>query len=276
MMCALSYRAFSWATVVLLLGLIVVGTLVNSSRAALSVPDWPLSYGKLLLTKWPGNIFWEQLHRLMVAITGFVLIALAIAVRRESAIKRRLVRGALLLFVIQVLLGGVIVLMLNPPTVGAIHILVAQVIAAMLIVAAGGEETAVQGNRRLAIWTAALIVLQITLGAFSRHPPDRSTFIVALIAHILNGLLLVVFIPIVTIKVMRRTRGSAASRYAKVLLLLIVLQLAVALPLLIISPEPLDDEWPPPRGFRATHAAHVVLATLLLGVSARWTTTLRN
>jgi heme A synthase len=278
-----NYRAASWATVVLVLALLVVGTLVNSSRAALSVPDWPLSYGKLLLTSWPGNIFWEQLHRLSVAITGVALIALAVAVRRQSPRQRKLVRGALLLFVIQVLMGGVIVLMLNPPLVGATHVVLAQLIAAMLIMAAGREETAADGqtelsprHRRFALWTTALIVLQVLLGAVSRHPTEKGVFIIALLAHILTGLILVIFIPIAAVKVMRRARGTSASRLAKVLLLLIVLQLAVAVPLLIISPEPLDDEWPPPRGFRVTHAAHVVLATLLLGVSARWATVLRR
>jgi heme A synthase len=45
------------------LALLVAGSLVNSRQAALSVPDWPTSYGRLLLTSWPGNTAYEQIHR---------------------------------------------------------------------------------------------------------------------------------------------------------------------------------------------------------------------
>ena len=251
----MTFRIAAWTTIALLLCLLIAGTFVNSSRAALSVPDWPLSYGRLLMTNWPGNIFWEQLHRLMVAISAIALIALMIIARREDTRTRRTITIAFTLFVVQVLLGGVIVLKLNPPPVSATHVVIAQLILA-LIISVAPPAPAPFSRPRLAIATTSLLVIQIILGAMSRHPASKPLFIATLLAHMLTGLAIVLFIVF-------------ALRRVRVLLLLVLLQLAVAVPLVIISPEPLADEWPPPRYFRATHAAHVVLAALLLGSSAR-------
>src|ERR1700684_1894124 len=51
--------------------LVVAGGVVTSRDAGLSVPDWPLSYGKLMPTM-EGGILYEHGHR-MVATTGGIL-----------------------------------------------------------------------------------------------------------------------------------------------------------------------------------------------------------
>ena len=45
--------------------LVVAGALVTSQEAALSVPDWPLSYGRLV-PPLEGNIVYEFAHRVRV------------------------------------------------------------------------------------------------------------------------------------------------------------------------------------------------------------------
>ena len=57
--------------------LVVAGGLVTSNDAGLSVPDWPLSYGKLM-PKMEGGIFFEHGHRMVATTVGILTIGLAI------------------------------------------------------------------------------------------------------------------------------------------------------------------------------------------------------
>src|SRR5712692_11527245 len=59
--------------------LLIAGALVTSNQAALSVPDWPLSYGSLT-PPMVGGIRYEHSHRLIAAGLGFLTIALAILI----------------------------------------------------------------------------------------------------------------------------------------------------------------------------------------------------
>ena len=267
-------RGLAVATGLSLLALIAAGTLVHTHQAALSVPDWPLSYGKLILDRWPGNIFYEQLHRVLAAISALLLTVLLLVVRRQRATAA--VRTLFALYLVQVAIGGVIVLRLNPPLVTAVHVVAAQLIACgVWLLAAGvfgepGEgSAAVSGTRsRLAVVTAVTLLLQIVLGTLARHPPGKSVFVAALLGHIAVALVLVFLVPITSIRLAKRMRSLPGARKTSIALgLLFVAQIAVAIPLFIVSPEPLT-EGPTPRFFPALHAAHVLLATLLLTASA--------
>ncbi len=46
--------------------LLVAGALVTSTESGLAVPDWPLSYGKVM-PPMVGGIFYEHGHRLVAA-----------------------------------------------------------------------------------------------------------------------------------------------------------------------------------------------------------------
>src|ERR1700692_5006944 len=59
--------------------LLIAGALVTSNEAALSVPDWPLSYGTLT-PPMVGGIRFEHSHRLIAGGLGLLSIALAILV----------------------------------------------------------------------------------------------------------------------------------------------------------------------------------------------------
>jgi len=62
--------------------LIVVGGLVTSKGAGMSVPDWPTTYGYNMFlfpySKWVGGIFWEHSHRLIASGLGLITIGLVI------------------------------------------------------------------------------------------------------------------------------------------------------------------------------------------------------
>jgi heme A synthase len=245
---------------------------VHSHQAALSVPDWPLSYGRVLLTRWTGNTAWEQVHRLAAAIVIVVHILLRLALRRWGGISARIERWAVAasaLLALQVLLGGVVVLSLNPPWVGALHVVLAQLFAALAIVLARACAEPVSPPRAASRWLALLpwlLGVQIALGAVSRHPPaGRGGFIASMLAHAVLGLILV-GLAIGT----GAGLWEAGERWRSMALLGLALgQLAVGLLVFFIAPEPLTETWPPPSGFAALHAAHHLLAALLLGTAAQ-------
>jgi len=51
--------------------LVVAGGLVTSRDAGLSVPDWPLSYGKLM-PQMEGGILYEHGHRMVATTVGWL------------------------------------------------------------------------------------------------------------------------------------------------------------------------------------------------------------
>jgi cytochrome c oxidase assembly protein subunit 15 len=56
--------------------LVVAGAMVTSRDAGLSVPDWPLSYGKLM-PKMEGGILYEHGHRMIATTVGiFTIVSL--------------------------------------------------------------------------------------------------------------------------------------------------------------------------------------------------------
>lgn len=267
-------RPLAVSHAILALVLLAAGSLVHSHQAALSVPDWPLSYGRLLLTRWSGNTAWEQAHRLAAAIVILAHLALRFSLWRNKRRGERAAReaerwagAASLLLTVQVLLGGAVVLSLNPPWVGALHVFLAQLFAAASLglarAVARPSGVSAPPTRLLAIlpW---LLLLQVALGAISRHPPaGRAGFIATMLAHSAFGLVLVGLAIGAGVGLRRRGekwRGTPLVGLA-------IGQLAVGLTVFFIAPEPLTQSWPPPFGFPALHAAHHLLAALLLGVA---------
>jgi cytochrome c oxidase assembly protein subunit 15 len=108
---------------------ITAGALVTSNDAGLSVPDWPTSFGYLVkVPHFVGGIRYEWSHR-MVAGT-LVSLTLAIAVWTFLVEQRRWMRwlavAAFCTVICQAILGGLTVLLFQPPAVSTAHAMVAQ------------------------------------------------------------------------------------------------------------------------------------------------------
>ncbi len=261
------------------LALLTAGAVVNSSQAALSIPDWPRSYGRwILIGVWTGNTVVEHVHRLLAAFTGLLLAPwLWLTWRAAGTVQRRAIAVTGGLYAAQVLMGGAVVLLLNPSWLSALHAVVAVSLVCLVLAlalepwglwseASAGQPPATRKAHRLASWSAGLLAAQLVLGALSRHPETQAALIAALLTHLANGLAIVLLLPVAAISIARGSRGT--TRWlAACLGLFLVLQITVAMPLLVISPEPLAEEWPPPPGFVLLHAAHVVLAALLIFTS---------
>ena len=162
--------------------LIVAGGLVTSTGSGLAVPDWPLSYGTLF-PPMVGGILYEHTHRVVAAFVGLLTAVLAAWLWKCEP--RRWVRNlgfvALTAVVLQGILGGLTVLYLLPTPISVIHACLAQTFFCLTVGIAlftsGGwkrrpsplDDAGRLPLRVLCIVTAAVIYLQLVLGAVVRH-----------------------------------------------------------------------------------------------------------
>src|ERR1051326_9161714 len=67
--------------------LFVAGALVTSNDAALSVPDWPKSFGTWFpsLRQLAGGAFFEHSHRVIAGVMGVLVVILAIALWKKDS-----------------------------------------------------------------------------------------------------------------------------------------------------------------------------------------------
>jgi cytochrome c oxidase assembly protein subunit 15 len=173
---------FSILLAALTLFLVVAGASVTSNDAGLSVPDWPLSYGKLM-PEMKGGVFYEHGHRMVATTVGLLTIVLAVWLQRCEPRRwlRRLGWVALAAVVVQGLLGGLTVLFLLPKPISIAHACLAQLFFTLTVAIAiftspawkrGPEPVEDHGSpslRAMAFLTAAAVLLQIALGAAYRH-----------------------------------------------------------------------------------------------------------
>jgi heme a synthase len=161
--------------------LLIAGALVTSTQSGLAVPDWPLSYGKVM-PPMVGGILYEHGHRLVAAAVS-TLVGLEMAAlfflesRRTVKILGAVAFAAILL---QALLGGLTVLFLLPPAVSSAHAALAEIVFALTaVVALMCSRTWTQLTARPAqearsafrwvVLATAAVYVQIVLGAVMRH-----------------------------------------------------------------------------------------------------------
>jgi heme a synthase len=162
--------------------LLIAGALVTSNDAALSVPDWPLSYGTIT-PPMVGGVRYEHTHRVIATLVGLLtLILAAVLWRREE---RRWVRNlgfaAIGLVIAQGVLGGLTVLLLLHYGMPVAHACLAQIFFGTIVSLAvftspwwTSERPQLEDHgspsiHTLATANAAVIFLQVVLGAGFRH-----------------------------------------------------------------------------------------------------------
>ncbi len=176
--------------------LLVAGALVTSTGSGLAVPDWPLSYGKVM-PPMVGGILFEHGHRLIAAavstLVGLELGALLFFLEGKKAVKV-LAAAAFGAILLQAALGGLTVILLLPPAVSSAHAALAEIVFALTALVAlmcsktwndltarplslpleenpnssSKDAEAMRAFRWVVIATTAIYV-QIVLGAVMRH-----------------------------------------------------------------------------------------------------------
>ena len=160
--------------------LLVAGAMVTSTGSGLAVPDWPLSFGKLM-PPMQGGVFYEHGHRMVATTIGLLTIILAAWTSRVEPRSwvRRLTWSALGLVILQGVVGGLTVLLRLPVWTSALHACLAQGFFLVIVFLALAHSPSWDKRGldleprsrlpRLALFTTVAIYAQLVLGAVMRH-----------------------------------------------------------------------------------------------------------
>ena len=146
--------------------LVIAGGLVTSNDAALAIPDWPFSWGRVVPVL-EGGIRYEFAHRAAALIVATLTAILALRLRT------RLAWIALATVLAQAAIGGVLVRFLDPKAASIAHAALAQLFFGMTVLL-WLESRGYRGARSphlppIPMVAAAALFAQTTLGAAVRH-----------------------------------------------------------------------------------------------------------
>ncbi|MDE3088892.1 MAG: heme A synthase, partial [Chloroflexota bacterium] len=134
-------KGFRWlvaAAVVATYGLVIVGGIVRITGSGLGCPDWPLCQGRVV-PPLQGATLIEFSHRVTSTVVTLLVLGTALFAWRRYRNERWVFRPAVLavaLLALQIVLGGITVLLELPPAVVGIHLGNALLLFASVITAA--------------------------------------------------------------------------------------------------------------------------------------------
>ena len=165
--------------------LLTAGALVTSKDAALSVSDWPTSFGMYFppLRMLSGGAFYEHSHRVIAAILGIFIIILAVMLWQKEERPRLKWLGFLALagVIFQGVLGGLTVIKLLHYWLPVMHACTAELMFAILVSIAfftshwwmenlpQYEDRGSPSIHSIVTFNAIIIFVQVLLGAGFRH-----------------------------------------------------------------------------------------------------------
>jgi cytochrome c oxidase assembly protein subunit 15 len=257
---------------------ITAGALVTSNDAGLSVPDWPTSFGYLIkVPQFVGGIRYEWSHR-MVAGT-LVSLTLAIAIWTFLVERRRWMRwlaiGAFCTVICQAILGGLTVLLFQPPAVSTAHATVAQTffcIAVAIALFTGRkwveEQPRVEFDSRhpslftLTLLSIFVLYVQLILGGMFRHH-GMSWW-----PHVLNAIVVAFVLAWTAIRALAvYSRIEAVRRPAILVLALLITQLCLGFTAFLTRVAWGRDAAQPELPMVVSTVAHVAVGALLLATT---------
>ena len=111
--------------------LIVVGALVRANGAGLACPDWPLCFGKVI-PEFDLKVAFEWGHRVFASFISLGLLVLSVMSWRVPAMRRRL-RAVWLLLAVQIVFGGLTVLLSLAPWTVSVHLILGNLFCLSLL-----------------------------------------------------------------------------------------------------------------------------------------------
>jgi len=208
--------------------LLVAGALVTSNLAALSVPDWPKSFGTWFPTmrQLAGGAFLEHSHRVIAGVLGILLLIEAAVIWRKD--ERKWLRWFAVIAVggviVQAILGGEVVIHLLHYWLPVIHACFAQIMfGAILCMAVFTSKWWIEDRRQLddrggisiralATLNAVALFLQVFFGAGFRHQ------YVAIWPHIVGSVVVLATMVWTAAALRRRFADSKELTFARMLL----------------------------------------------------------
>ena len=246
------------------LALVTAGGLVTSNDAALSVPDWPLSWGRLV-PPLEGGIRYEFVHRMLAAAVALLTAILAVwmQVREPRPWKRKLAWSAFGAVVAQALLGGAVVKLVDPKVLGISHACLAQICFGLTVAIAIGlnQELSGAGQGVVPQIAVAAVLVQTGVGAAVRHGA------LGLASHIIGAIVATALVLWACMGILiHHMDDPKLRRPALVLLYLTATQIFLGLAAYTAKVTTIDDPQPMPVVVWAT-VAHVVAGALVFGAA---------
>ncbi len=254
--------------------LIFAGGLVTSLKAGLAVPDWPTTFGYNMFlfpfSRMVGDVFFEHTHRLLGSAVGIltVLTAAALWVSDRRIGMRWLGGAALLLVILQGVLGGLRVVLVEHD-LAIVHAITAQLFfGLMACIAALTARPAPAGKagedpwlRRLALLLAVLLYAQTVFGVLLRHT-GRS-----LDLHLLLGVLVLFLAVYVAARALKqKEEAPAAALPAQALAALVFAQVFLGVLSWLVKYTPMEG-FAAPWAIVLITSAHVAGGSLLIAAS---------
>ena len=258
--------------------LIVLGALVTSNDAGLSVPDWPTSFGSLYeIPPMVGGVKYEHGHRMFAEFIGLLIIAMAVWTQRVERRKWMRALGwiALAAVVGQGVLGGLTVLFYLPWAISTAHATLAQtifcVVTVMALFTSRGwlqdselivEHGVTPSTPTLTAITAACVWVQLILGAAFRHSGIK------LLPHLVGACIVAAMLCWTVVRVLARYGNVAQLRKpAQTVLALLMIQLGLGFFAYLTRVQWGKDAVQPLAGMVFSTVAHVAGGALLLATS---------
>ena len=191
-------------------GLVIAGALVASNDAALSVPDWPLSWGRLVPTL-EGGIRYEFAHRVAAMLVGLLTVGLALVMRT------RLAWAAVAVVLAQAALGGIAVKFVIPAWSTIAHASLGQLFFAIIVAICVGLYAGFPAS-----WNAPTLICavalfgQTVLGAGVRYG------VILPVAHIVGAVLATILAMWAGLSILMQHMDNPKLRRPAMLLLSIV------------------------------------------------------
>jgi heme a synthase len=273
-----AHHAFAVFTACAALVVITAGALVTSNDAGLSVPDWPTSFGYLVkVPHFVGGIRYEWSHRMLAGTLVTLTLAIAgwtLMVERRKWL-RWLAIAAFCTVIIQAILGGLTVRLLQPPWVSTAHATVAQTffcIAVCIAMFTGRkfieEHPRVEFDHRrpslvaLSLFSIFVLYVQLILGGMFRHH-GMSWW-----PHVLNAVLVAFVLAWTAIRAISVYSNIEAVRRPAILLLsLLITQLCLGFTAFVTRVAWGQDAAQPELLMVSATVAHVAVGALLLATA---------
>ncbi|MER3601199.1 MAG: hypothetical protein C4339_00505 [Nitrososphaerota archaeon] len=130
-------RTLSLSATIAIFLTVSMGGYTTQTGSGLACPDWPLCHGKLFPQPMTAALLIEWTHRLLAALSGLLLVSTVLYLLLRRRKERGLVaKGllALLLLMVQIWLGGLVVLQELVPVLVTLHLSVAVATFGMMVV----------------------------------------------------------------------------------------------------------------------------------------------
>jgi cytochrome c oxidase assembly protein subunit 15 len=278
-------------------GLVIAGGLVTSNDAALSVPDWPLSWGHLVPTL-EGGIRYEFAHRVAAMLVGLLTVGLAVWVQASAALVGqasacqsepssdssspahsapsepltseprplgsgpRLAWAAVAVVVAQAALGGVAVRFVTPAWATIAHASLGQLFFAIMVAICVRLYAPVDGS-----WAAPTVICTVGLFAQTILGAGVRYGVVAAVAHIVGAMLATILVMWAGLSIlMRQMDNSKLRRPAMLLLSITFSQVFLGMAAMMARIVYADAPQPMPAMVLFT-VAHVAVGSLALGAA---------